>query len=291
MKNIKNSDNAVVGIVAAFLIVGLVVTVLSVIQTQYVPKWMEERESDHMNEVENQFTQLKYALDIQSIVNETTAVSTSISLGNKEMSFFNAGRTFDTLSTVPESCKIQINYTDYLTGDTLSKTYKTDAIKYSSNNYYFVNQNFVYEAGSLILCQDNNNVLIGRPHLVVTKPIDRKNISIVFVNISGVEGKMSSTGFGSYDIYTQVMDSNMTHKKFSNVSTITIETEYTNAWNTSFSRSFRQLELPINYGADTISPNKLVITFYKDVLGDYYYDLYIREVKIKAEIGYGLSNS
>jgi hypothetical protein len=291
MKKFKKSDNAVVGIVAAFLIVGLIVAVFSVVQLQYVPKWMEEKEADHLEEVANQFTQLKYALDIQSIVNDTTAISTSISLGNKEIPFFSTGRTFDSLSTVSDSCTILINYdTNATTGDYSSKTYKTDAIKYSSNNYYFVNQNFIYEAGALILCQDNENVLIGRPNIIVTKPGDRKNISMNFVSISGVKGKTSTSGYGTYDIYTQTFNSNMTYEPLYNVSKIEILTDYVDAWNASFRRSFLQLDLPINYTTETF-PDKLVIYFYKDELGNYYYDIYIREVNIKAEIGYGLSNS
>ena len=291
MKKFKKSDNAVVGIIAAFLIVGLIVAVLSIVQLQYVPEWMEEKEAAHMDEVANQFTQLKYALDIQSIVNDTTAISTSIKLGSEELPFFKTGRTFDSLSMVSDSCTILINYnTIAATGAHLSKTYKTDAIKYSSSNYYFVNQNFIYEAGALILSQGNENVLIGRPPIIVSKPQDRKNISMVFVNISGVEGKTSSSGYGTYDIYTQAVNSNMHYTKFYNVSNITIETDYVNAWNASFRRSFLQFGLPINYTVVTF-PNKLVIYFHKDGIGKYYYDVYIREVNIKAEIGYGLSNS
>jgi hypothetical protein len=290
MRKIKNSNNAVVGIVAAFLIVGLIVAVFSVIQLQYVPKWIEEKEADHLAEVAKQFTQLKYALDIQSIVNGTTAISTSISLGNKEIPFFNAGRTFDSLSTVSEGFKMIINYdTDAEAGTYSSKTYKTDVIKYSSNNYYFVNQDFIYEAGALILCQENENVLIGKPSILVTKP-DRKNISILFVNVSGISGKTSSSGYGVYDIYTQSYNYDMNFIKFYNVSNITIVTDYVNAWNASIRRSFLQIGLHINYRVETF-PNKLVIHFDKDTLGDYYYDIYVREVEIKAEIGYGLSNS
>lgn len=292
MKKLKNSNDAVVGIVASFLIVGLVVVVLAVIQTQYVPKWIEEKEADHLDEVENQFVQLKYALDIQSTVNGTTAISSPITLGNKEMPFFNRGRTFDKLEIAVDSCKVLI-YTNGTTDDNLNGTYKSDSIKYSSVNYYFINQNFIYEAGALILSQDNKDVLIGRPHVTVNKsPDDKKDIYMIFVSISGVEGKTSISGFGTYDIYTQAFISNMTYKPFYNVSRVVIETDYVNAWNTSFRHSFSQPGLFINYTATKeTSPNRLVIDFHKDRLGDYYYDFYIREVEIRAEIGFGLSNA
>jgi hypothetical protein len=63
IKNIIKSDNGVVGIVVAVLMIGLIVAVVSLIQAVYVPKWMEEREAEHMDLVVTQFAQLKSAID------------------------------------------------------------------------------------------------------------------------------------------------------------------------------------------------------------------------------------
>jgi len=40
--NLKNEDNAVVGIITVVLIIGLLVSVLSVVKLTYVPQWVEE---------------------------------------------------------------------------------------------------------------------------------------------------------------------------------------------------------------------------------------------------------
>ena len=71
--DIKN-DDAVVGIFTVVLIISLIVVVLGIVNTVYVPQWMKSAEFQHMNQVSNQFAQLKYALDIQSITNGSSAI-------------------------------------------------------------------------------------------------------------------------------------------------------------------------------------------------------------------------
>ena len=68
LRSLKDQDHGVVGIVVAFLITGLIVIVISIVQTVYVPKWMEQAEADHMEIVADQFSQLKFAIDTQSAI-------------------------------------------------------------------------------------------------------------------------------------------------------------------------------------------------------------------------------
>ena len=108
-RNIKNKNDAVVGIVAAFLIVGLIVTVVSIIQTAYIPKWMEQQEAEHMEEVGNQFAELKYAIEQHMLTKQKgIPISTSITLGSKELPFLMSSRAFGTLTILPDQCTITI---------------------------------------------------------------------------------------------------------------------------------------------------------------------------------------
>ena len=142
----------------------------------------------------------------------------------------------------------------------------------------------------MILAQDGADVLIGNPSIIVTKPNSVKNISMTLVDIAGIEGRSYSAGFGSYAITTQANNPSQEYTKYSNVSSIVIETDYVNSWNTSFQRSFQQQGLNINYTA-TLTSSKLIIDIYQDALAGYNYDLYLKEVDIITEIGYGFSNS
>jgi hypothetical protein len=69
IRDFKNSDDAVVGIVVTVLLIGLILAVIIMVNTIYVPQWLENSEASHMGEVTNQFTQLKYALDCDNNTN------------------------------------------------------------------------------------------------------------------------------------------------------------------------------------------------------------------------------
>jgi len=55
IRSLKTRNEAVAGIVVAVMIVGLVLAVVSIIQTIYVPKWMETREAEHNLGVDGEF--------------------------------------------------------------------------------------------------------------------------------------------------------------------------------------------------------------------------------------------
>src|SRR4030042_7185102 len=88
IKSIRKKDEAVAGIVVAVMIVGLVLAVLSIIQTIYIPKWMESREAEHMGVVSDQFSNLKFTLDTQIALKENIPISSSITLASRELGVF-----------------------------------------------------------------------------------------------------------------------------------------------------------------------------------------------------------
>ncbi len=287
MKKIKNSDDAVVGIIVTVLLIGLILTVMVMVKTVYVPQWIEEKEATYMEEVSNQFAMLKYALDIQSIVNQSTAISATITLGNKEIPFFDLGRTFGTLSVIEDSCTITVK------NNTVSSSYSTDAIKYSSRNLYFVDQSYVYEAGSLILSQYPSSVLYGKPSFFVTE--FGKNLSFTFVNISGIAGRTSVSGYGNYPVYLKVISPSNQYTEINNVTDITITTNYADAWyialNSSLMQSISGFEYEGNgvskVGYNITSASDRVTLEFIDSSGDYV-NFFIREVNVSAQIAFGL---
>jgi len=234
---IHQNDEAVVGIVVTVLLIGLILAALVMVNTIYVPDWLEESEAVHMEDVSNQFSQLKYALDLQSMVNDTTSMTTYVTLGNKEVPFFDTGRTFGSLQIDEESFNITIEHEN----ETVNTSFITDSIRYSSGNSYFVNQDYIFQAGALILAQDQSNVLIGKPPLYVDSYGPNSNITFKLINIIGVSGKTAVSGYGIYPIYTELKDIEPSfegYRHFYNVSNITIYTEYTNTWNKTIISAF-----------------------------------------------------
>lgn len=222
-RKIKDSDEGVVGIVVTVLIIGLFISVLSIIQIGYMPQWQEQREADHMHDVAYQFSQLKYTIDVLSAIGQKNAISTYINLGMPDYPIFGSGRTYDSLDVLPDNCTIT------LSNNTDSYSFSIGTIKYSSKNSRFIDQSYIYEAGSLILSQSKSSILIGKPYLSVS---NYTNISLTFVNISGLDGKKSAGGYGTYSVYMEYSTSS--NYLIENVSSIDISTNYKTAWRIFF---------------------------------------------------------
>ncbi|MBN2065716.1 MAG: hypothetical protein JW771_02790 [Candidatus Thermoplasmatota archaeon] len=257
-KNIKNADDAIVGVVSTFLIVGLVVAVVSVVQTVYIPNWMEQQEAEHMEDVGNQFAQLKYAIEEHLVTKQRDIpISTSITLGSKELPFLLSSRAFGSVTILSNQCTITVTNRS----NTTLFSSSVGGIKYSSANAYFLNQDYIYEAGAVILHQDQGNTMAIKPRFLVTNE-EEVSISFTITNISTVGGKSSIAGYGTYPVQTEFSAYNDTIPIMQNVSTITIGTEYQNAWHRFLNGTLRNQGLNYHgYGTDyTILLNESGVT-------------------------------
>ncbi|HEC81203.1 MAG TPA: hypothetical protein ENI42_02085 [Thermoplasmatales archaeon] len=276
MSGLRNFDYGVVGVVVAVLLIGLAVAVTVMIKTVYVPTWVEQREAAHMEEVSNQFIQLKCVLDIQSLMEQKTAVSSPITLGNEEIPVFGLGKTFDSLEILPGECNISIQNA---TGKFFS--FSVGSIKYSSGNSYFVDQDFIYEAGAVILCQYPRNMLIGKPSFVVT---NYTNLSFTIVNVSGVNGKMFISGHGTYPLHSVYVSSDNVGV-VDNVTEIRVESAYLNSWCMAFNSTLAESNCGLDYEIKD-DGEAVIVNF--DLDNDGYPDvenhLYLRIVKIFIQV-------
>jgi len=271
---IKN-DQAIVGIFTAVLIISLIIGAMAIINAIYVPHWSKETEFNHLEQVSNQFAQLKYALDVQSLINGSSVIDSPITLGTREIPFINIRQTFDELSIPSKSCTLIIE----------SKTsplsvYTTDSIKFASHNTNYVDQSYIYEVGALILSQYDTSVLLARPSILVTQY--DKNITITFINITGRGVNAFVGGRGTYPIYTQVIQNNQQLKVIHNATNITVQTNYPTAW-------YHALNISLLYSGIKYDIDQMVngVTVHLIDTKGYYYNIFLKEVKITAEIAFG----
>jgi len=278
VRRIKRSNNADVGIVAAFLIVGLVVAVLSVVQTQYVPKWMKEKEADHMDELADQFAQLNYAINTH-VVNQRTKVpiSTTITLGSDKMPYLMSLRAYGELQILKNQFGLNVNgsYNNY--------SVNASIIKYTSFNNYFIDQNYIYESGGVILDQKSGNAMYIRPRFDISyNKVWNITIGFDIINITVIGDKDQSVhGSGPAPIQTEF-------KKGDNDPIISIEdvryfnitTNYENAWYNFINSSLKKAGLNLggvvkNYTI-SLGDNKVIVEFYDNIMVNveiYYYEI------------------
>ncbi|MCJ7572500.1 MAG: hypothetical protein MUO82_11620 [Candidatus Thermoplasmatota archaeon] len=236
----KTTNSAVVGIVTAMLLIGLIVTVISIFQLVYVPIIMEQREAEHMDRVAEQFGFITSVIDNQAADGRKgIPIAAFVTLGSKELPFLVSSKAYGTLEILKNSCTININNS--------INPYRIGTIKYSSTNVYYLDQSYTYEAGAMIVSQSSGNKTLVRPNFIVdyNKTSNIVNISFDVINISSVGQKTIAAGSGTCGIQTEFRDIS-TNISFTDVSNMTITTSFSNAWFVFINQSLMEAGLNLN---------------------------------------------
>jgi len=230
-------DNvAVAGSIEFLLLVSLFAIVLSTIQLLYVPEIMEQKEADHMDEISNQFSRLKAMMDIQSKEKTNIPISNLITLGSDKLPYF---------ATLPKSGKLSIiDIQDSeseikISNESTYKNFELTSIKYEAYNLYFVPQTYVYEGGGVIIKQPEGQPIMWIDPSLNATPIknqdgDVNSITLFFdIPIIFCEyGDNNNSGLNNCHVKTNYSDelSDDNWIFWSNILSINISTEYSNAW-------------------------------------------------------------
>jgi len=238
---IKN-NSALAGVLEALLLIGLVAMILSTIQLYYIPDIMEERESEHMDQVANQFSQLKSTIEIQSMMGVLQSgdpiayspMSSPITLGSNKLSYFVTSWALGNVEIIDKDATESIieilpavSVPDYINGIPLT------SIKYNAYNHYYLegrSLSYILEAGGVILKQsDGESMKVAPPIIAENKSNSINFIYSIPVFVSKPGKNISSTKIDDAYIRTNYSTS-YTHTE-SNINQIYIHTDYTSAWN------------------------------------------------------------
>jgi len=100
-------------------------------------------------------------------------------------------------------------------------------IKYESDNVYFVDQNYIYEGGAVILSQRMGSTMLFPPFIEIVNATRRINITLI--DVIGVAGKTGATGYGTYSIRTNFSQIT-SHRLLMENLTLYIFSDYYSAW-------------------------------------------------------------
>jgi len=279
MRDITHSDEAVVGIVVTVLLIGLALSVIVMVNTAFVPQWLEEAEAAHMEDVSSQFAQLKYATDIQATLKQRTAISSSVTLGISNLPMLSTGKTFGSLGIFENECIITIE------NDTTIWEFPVGHIKFNSGNSYFVRQDYILESGALIVGQYPNSMLIGKPMFLASYgAIGNGKITFSIINTTTSIGKSFVSGHSTYPIHTEFISSN-TFANIDNITKITVVTDYAEAWFTAFESTLKQSDNPFSADIVSKSGNTVTVDFESNGYTEIFCDL--KYVEILAQIAPG----
>ncbi|HEC81277.1 MAG TPA: hypothetical protein ENI42_02460 [Thermoplasmatales archaeon] len=267
-------DQAVVGVIEAILLIGLLAIILSTVQLIYVPKLMEDREASHMDDVAKQFAQLKFAVDLQASGLTNTSISTPITLGSREMPYLITARALGSIYVVNDACTVTVNV------NSQSYVYRLGDIVYYADNAYYEKQTYVLENGAVILVQQDNDgteTMLAAPTFSSHLTGSNLDLSFLLLNISGYASRTSVES--SLDTtYVRTNYYSSSSAEYSDVSSITISTSYPNAW-------YKFLNTSLDN--DAVEVSQLSQSVEITPRDGYTMDLSLDVVKLCAQIGLG----
>jgi hypothetical protein len=231
-RRFRIQKQAVAGVIEALLMVALVSIVISMIQLIYIPQVMEQKESEHMDQVSNQISSLKSMIDLQGMTRSSAPISSMMTLGSRDLPYFITAKAYGELSVDENSTyKITMNPPP---GSLQSGMTPLTSIKYTADNSYFIDQSFILEGGGLIVQQlDGTPVMRADPSIAAKNNTNTITINFNLTHVIAVAGKNITYGEGNCFIRTNY-SSNRNH--IDNIPSggyIRIYTAYPNAWNES----------------------------------------------------------
>jgi hypothetical protein len=279
----KTNDDAMVGIVTAILLIGLIVIVISIIQVVYVPIVMEQREAEHMDRIAEQFGFLTSVIDNQAAEGRKgIPIASFITLGSKELPILVSSKAYGTLEVLENSCIITIE------NESQTIKYPIGTIQYSSTNAYYLDQSYTYEAGAMIVDQSQGNKMMVKPGFFAdyNKTSNTVNISFDVVNISSIGLKTIAAGFGTYGIQTEYgyISSNII---INNVSNMSITTYFSNAWFTFITSSLTEEGLNSEPSSPQFTLTNIGPSIKLVFLSNLTVNISIKIIEILAQIGPG----
>jgi len=219
-------------------------TFLTLFTNSYIPIWMVDNERGHMNEVMDQFGNLKGKVDMMSIGSEITGTSDlnmyqSIALGAPGIPVF-ASPTAGLLTYSPYGAKnstMGLDFTYYVGGKEI-KMNDTGGGKlqlYMPDRYY-VQQWVGYENGAILIGQQDGQAMKAYPSLSITKTGGQIQLSWTQVDLTGSNASIAGTGNAGvnldliyYNSQTYNTTKSVASSSYSWVN-FTFTTQFGNAW-------------------------------------------------------------
>ena len=215
------------GVVGAMLMAVLIVIILALVHSEYVPAWVRENEADHMQQVDNQFSQFKATVDNQILIDNTDLTLYSpFTLGNDGVPFFAA----------PTGGSLYINaFANSMviaSGDQSVHVNATGNLLFDGTaNREFADQKRGYEFGALLLNQSSGTSLVTTaPGFSISNSSGVVNVTLTTVTLVGddrsisgldTEGVRTTLNVYQQDSYSWAGGTSLT---------LTITTQFPTAW-------------------------------------------------------------
>ncbi|MGI5990758.1 MAG: hypothetical protein ACOX79_00745 [Methanosarcina sp.] len=323
-----HSEAATSTVIGAILLLGIIFSVLTVIYVGCVPEWKSDAEYSHMGDVCEDMAKVKSKIDLMSIILASNPNSSNLNSTNPSSSapqlvmsvpFHMGGGSIPLLGPIKSSGSLAVNKENCTMGivvvpegsNNYSRTVHCGSITYNSLNRYYVDQNFSYENGALILDQKEQSVMMLYPSIRFSKALDGDKYD-VYINSMRIFQKpyvppevISSNRECSLRLigidYRPLYDSNIVGNNLTRLE-LTVYTKHPEAWEQYFKKIAKDANIVPGTDCDIVPGEQnfytaegektpfVRLTFPKEKIGTKgLKGLYVSETVVKAELGIGLN--
>jgi len=197
-KRVTWDEKGVASTVGTILALLVFLTFFSLIVNQYVPVWMKDSESAHLNEVFAQFGSMKSSIDNLIVACEVAqdaekacgkATSfTPITLGVDGIPIFSSP-TIGVLNSYPDRGTFTVEFR-YLVADDSRFVNETSngTIVLDVRNRYYLAQELAYENGAIIRKQADGEIVRARPQFSISNRSTYVEVDFTLVTLFGAGG-------------------------------------------------------------------------------------------------------
>lgn len=296
------SESASATVVGAVLLLAIIVSVFSVVRIGYIPEWKNDAEYSHMNDVWGDMTEIKSKIDLMTIIlasdpNSTNPITMNVPfhMGGGDVPFIGTIKSSGTLS-VANNIERTMTITPVSDSNKTIPSIPYGTVSYASQNRYYVDQNFIYEGGALILSQGEQSSMMLYPSIRFSKVhANEYDVSIHTVEIiksvyTPTDVISSNTGCSLHltgEKFVPLYDSD----NEGNISsfTLTINTDYPDAWYLYLKETMEDARIKEgDYDLPLPTNNEVSLTFPSESSGKDLNRLYVSKTKVKVEPGIGI---
>jgi hypothetical protein len=189
----RRDEEAVAASIGTMLAVLVVLALLTMVTTSWAPEWTKSKEADHMRTVESQMSNLKSMVDSLALSANTNAVvSSPLTLGSSGVPLFSSTAT-GTI-TLKSSSSEGFNTFNLTNSTGRFERVAYGSIAYESHNTEFVDQEYYYECGAILITQGKESVVSIGPGTIIQNMSGVLEISLTMVSITSDGSTLSSDG-------------------------------------------------------------------------------------------------
>jgi len=175
-------QSAAVGTILAIMVI---LTLLTVVTTRWIPVWVEGREADHAAIIDAQFAELKKTLDQQALIATPGAgVGNPITLGQPGVPVFAPGSS-GTINNGAFGAGLVQNKLTFQNETQLFNQTAYGGIKYSTLNTRFIQQAHLFEFGGVIINQTDGQLMKSGPSFTFDNSSGATQLRLTLISLAG----------------------------------------------------------------------------------------------------------